>query len=143
MREKLLACALLAFCGLADEENYRRQLDACFLRDPEDENLLYLEWEPDIQKAAVHIRTHMTGARFDREEFGRLLMDRLWEIYESGPDIRKFARKMYELWTILPENLRDREPFFSFCYADEPLDYGDEGQTRAILERALSFYGPG
>ena len=47
---------------------------------------------------------------------------------------------MYSLWESLPGNLQNMEPFWSLCYADEPLTWGDEAQTRSLYETMLSYY---
>lgn len=138
--EKLLASAILFFHGFADRNTYSRQLDECFLSDPSNDDYLYLEWETDIGKAVAYLRIHIDPARFDREKFGRFFLRKLQESYEHSPDIKKFAVQMYGLWKSLPENLQDIEPFFALCYVDEPLEYGDEKQTRNIFEHIFQYY---
>ena len=48
---------------------------------------------------------------------------------------------MYGLWESLPGNIQDIEPFWTLSYADEPLSWGDEEQTRDIYEYMLDYYG--
>ena len=133
--EKLPVTAILFFHGLADENTYSSQLNECFLSDPSNDDYLYLEWENDIGKAVAYLRTHINPASFDRQKFGKFFLRKLQESYEHSPDIKVFAARMYGLWKSLPENLQNIEPFFALCYVDEPLEYGDEKQTRSIFEQ--------
>lgn len=59
---------------------------------------------------------------------------------ENFSDIREFASRMYGLWEDFPGNLQDIETFWTLSHADDPLSWGDEGQTRKIYERTLCYY---
>lgn len=47
--------------------------------------------------------------------------------------------KCYAMWKLLPDCLNHEQPFFTLCYVDEPLPWGEK-QNRALLESAFSFY---
>ena len=132
--------AILLYEELATENEYNKRLDELFLSTPENDDLfndlLYLEWETDIKKAIIYVRTHIG----QRCLFGKVLMRKLKEIYENHLDIREFASRMFHLWEGLPGNLQNIEPFWTLSYADDPLSWGDEEQTRNIYERMLSYY---
>ena len=138
--EELLVYAILFYEGLATAEEYGKRLDELFLQNPANEDLLYLEWERDIKKAVVYIRTHVDCNALDLEQFGRNLMEKLKPIYANSLDIKAFASQMYSLWESLPGNIQDMEPFWTLCYADDPLSWGDETQTRSIYEGMLNSY---
>lgn len=141
MEEELFVYAILFCEGIAlTEERYHRKLDALFLENPGDETLLYLEWETNMKQAAGYIRNYMDGQTPDHERFGRILMENLREYYDACPDIRTFAGRMYGLWERLPGNLQDRQPFWTLSYADDPLSWGDEDQTRGLYEAMLNYY---
>ena len=61
--EELLVYAILLYEGLAAENEYNKRLDELFLSTPENDNLfddlLYLEYETDIKKAIIYVRTHI------------------------------------------------------------------------------------
>lgn len=59
---------------------------------------------------------------------------------EWEADIKQFANKMYSLWKNLPDKLQDEQPFFQLSYADDPLSWGDEKQTRSIYEKMFHYY---
>lgn len=138
--EELLVYALLLYEKLVTETEYNKRLDEIFLNAPENDDVLYLEWETDIKKAIIYIRTHIDYNNLDIDLFGRILMSKLKEVYKNYSDTREFASRMYSLWEDLPGNLQDIEPFWTLCYADDPLSWGDEGQTRNIYERMLCYY---
>ena len=48
--EELLVYAILLYEGLVTENEYNKRLDELFLTTPENDDLLYLEWETDIKK---------------------------------------------------------------------------------------------
>ena len=138
--EELLVYAILLYEELVTEDEYSKRLDELFLNNPEDDDLLYLEWETDIKKAIIYVRTHTDYKNLDLERFGRILMSRLKVVYANCTDIKYFADRMYNLWEGLPGSIQDIEPFWTLCYADDPLSWGDEEQTRSIYEHMLSYY---
>lgn len=138
--EELLVYALLLYEELVTENEYSKRLDELFLKNPEDDDLLYLEWETDIKKNIIYIRTHIDYNNLDLERFGRILMSKLKVVYVNCTDIKYFAGRMYGLWEDLPGNIQDIEPFWTLSYADDPLSWGDEKQTRNIYEHMLNYY---
>lgn len=138
--EELFVYAILWSEELATENEYYTRLDELFLSNPENDDLLYLEWETDIKKAIIYVRTHTDYKNLDIERFGRVLMSKLKAVYINCSDIKYFASRMYNLWESLPGNIQNIEPFWTLCYADEPLSWGDEKQTRDIYEYMLNYY---
>lgn len=138
--EELLVFAFLLQEELAAEEEYHNKLDELFLASPEDEDLLYLEWETDVKKAVIYIQTHVVDRALDYERFGRVFINKLRVCYEKCCDIKQFADRMYRLWKALPGTIQKQEPFIVLCYADDPLSWGDEEQTRKLYEDLLDYY---
>ncbi len=138
--EEILVFAVLLYEELVTKDEYNKRLDELFLDHPENDDLLYLEWETDTNKAITYISTHIDYNTFDYEQFGKILMNKLKVCYKNCSDIRCFADQMYGLWKSLPKMIQDREPFFTLCYADEPLSWGDEQQTRRIYEDIFSYF---
>ena len=138
--EEILIYAILLSEELMQESEYNNLLDKLFLTDPENDDLLYLEWEKDIKKALVYIRTHIDYNNFDFNQFGKILMCKLKVIYTNCTDFKLFSNRMYNLWLSLPENIQNIEPFQLLCYADDSLSWGDENQARNIYEYMLNYY---
>lgn len=138
--EELLVYALLLFEDIMSEDEYKKRLDKLFLHSPENEDLLYLEWEMDIKKSITYITSYIDYKVVDYELFGRILMKELNAYYKGHTDIKSFACKMYNLWGNLPRHIQEKEPFWALCYADDPLSWGDEEQTRDLYENMMNYY---
>lgn len=143
--EELLVYAILLYQKLVTESEYNERLDELFLSTPENDTLLYntlldLEFETDIKKAIIYLRTHFDYINLNHEQFGKVLMSKLKKFYVNCSDIKYFASRMFGLWESLPGNLQDMEPFWMLSYADDPLSWGDEEQTRNIYEHMLNYY---
>lgn len=138
--EELLVFAFLLCEEMVSEEEYEKRLDELFLACPENDDLLHLEWETDIVQTITYIRSHTNYDSFNYELFGKILMERLKEYYEKCSDIKSFARKMYQLWEELPQDVQMKEPFWVLSYADDPLSWGDEEQTRELYEKMMNYY---
>lgn len=63
----------------------------------------------------------------DTGRFGKILMKSLRRIYEEL-SLEVFGRKMYSLWMKLLGRIGQEKPFFTFCYADDCLSYGDKAE---------------
>ena len=75
--EELLVYAILPDEGLVTEDEYRKRLDELFSGTPENDQLLYLEWETDIKNAIVYMRTYIDYNNLDVAQFGTILMSKL------------------------------------------------------------------
>lgn len=137
--EELLVYAFLLCEGLTSEDLFRKRLDELFLENPEDERLFFLETNTDLKEQIIYIRSHFNYNDYDRELFGKILMEHLSEYYKYA-DIRKFTDKLCKLWKVLPLDIQLEEPFHTMNYADEPLCWGDEEQSREICETMLNHY---
>lgn len=138
--EELLAYAYLLEMDLIPEAIYEEKLNELFLQNPTDEDLLELEFlSINKKETIIYIRTHINYYSMDYDSFGRVLFSLLKPIYRSM-DIQRFGDIMYSLWESLPGDLQDKQPFWTLCYADDPLSWGDEKQSREIYEEMLEYY---
>ena len=140
--EELLAYTILLYEEIVTEEEYQERLHALFLAHPDDRMLLDLECETNIQKAVIYIRTRADYGYLGLhpETFGRALMEKLREYYARCTDLRQFGSKMHSVWESLPGRLYNQEPCWTLSYADDPLSWGDEEQTRSFYERMFAYY---
>ncbi len=136
--EDLYVYALLCAVGYDEFQNYRCVLEDLFVNDPNNDELLDLMGRA-YKDAILHTLYLMNAHLVDQDAFGSCLMDSLQPIYETE-DLQVFGRHMYKLWTNLPDNLKDVDPFIILSYADDCLDYGDEKQCRELYEKALNYY---
>lgn len=142
MCEELLVYALLLDIGITSDSEYSEYLDALFMKMPDNYLLLELEWHfSDIQKSISIIRNHCNERCIDYDVFGRFLFLKLEQLYfQNRMDIQTFGAKSYAIWQQLPPAIDQTEPFWTLSYADDPLSWGDEKQTRELYEKAFGFY---
>ncbi len=138
--EELLAYAYLLSEDLIAFDVYENKLNEMFVKDIKNEDLIELEYLCGSAKnTVVYIRTHINYNSMDINKFGRQLFELLKPIYKTM-DIEPFANAMYSLWKELADNLQNIEPFWTLSYADDPLSWGDEEQTRRMYEEMLVYY---
>ena len=138
--EELLVCVLLLCDGFELENEYQSKLDELFMLNPDDAVLLELEFmSSDIKGSCLYLKAHFNYAQFDTARFGRFMMRQLAALYQQN-SLQYFAKKMYSLWQNLPDNISCEEPFWTLCYADDPLSWGDERQCRELYEAMLNYY---
>lgn len=138
---ELLAYAVLLCEGIVSDKVFNDRLDEIFLRDPKDEMLLELECMENAEKAAASLRARFDYGKLDKALFGRAVMKELNEYHRICGTTERFGKKMYLLWESLPGCVQDEEPFSILTYADDPLFWGDERQSREIYEKAFGYYG--
>lgn len=128
--------------GLVEKEEYYQFLNDLFLKNPDDDLLLELEWSAsDLRHAIWLINKYALENVIDYDAFGRLLFEKLEDIYHlDETNIAHFASKMYAVWQILPSVISRVEPFHILNYADDPLSWGDVQQTKDLYLQAFQFY---
>ena len=142
MIEKLLSYAILLYVGLMSDAEYKENLDAHFLKHPDNDLLLELECKTlDIQGTIKIIFDYCLENNVDFDAFGCFMISKLEEIYyQDDMDIWLFGLKMYSIWKVLPSEIQSKEPFWTLCYADDPLSWGDERQTRELYQNMFHYY---
>lgn len=138
--EELLVYAMLYCEGFEVESLYQSKLDELFLENSEDELLLELEFlSGNMKESALHLRSFLVMQEFNADAFGTALMRALKKQYEAL-ELKEFSKSTYSLWSKLPEGIQHTQPFWTLCYAEEPLSWGDEKQSRELYEWALNYY---
>ena len=142
MVEKLLSYAILLYVGLVSDAEYKENLDTHFLKNPDNDLLLELEWRTlDIQGAIKIIFDYCLENNVDYDTFGCFLLSKLEGIYyQDNMDIQSFGSKMYSIWRVLPSEIQSKEPFWTLCHADDSLSWGDERQTRELYQKMFQYY---
>lgn len=142
--ERLYAEFLLWKHGFNAGERYEKLLNELFLIEASNDFLLELEEcstnALDTEQALM--RAWNSGlSQFNVSIFGKHLFSGLKPAYHSsGMGIEEFGKHCYLLWCDLPSLINETEPFWTLCYADDPLSWGDEAQTRSLYEKAFAFY---
>lgn len=142
--EKLYAYLLLYAIKLVPEAEYEHILDLAFLHNPDSEFMLDLEWNwSDRQKSLSLMGEYWTEhfSSFNEVLFGKTLFQRIQPIYlyeQTG--LSDFGEKMYQLWSVLPSWLANKEPFSILCYASDPLSWGEPKLAKSFFEKAMYYY---
>ena len=138
--EELIAEAVFYETGYSNPNGYQEALNALWTNASGELEQKLLELESLDYKTAMdrlfEIRNHTT---IDETAFGKHMVKRLRELYEIL-SIDDFAKRSYELWTNLPESIKEDETFFILNYAGDSLSYGDELQCRKLFEKLLNYY---
>ncbi len=137
--EELIVYAVLCSVGYENIDEYREKLDKLFLENPQDEVLLDLEGR-SYKDAMLHLCCLFDEGNLDMDRFSIKLMSKIKDIYIAENDLAEFGKRMYRLWQYLLGELSEKEPFNIFCYADDPLSWGDEKQCRELYEKAIYYY---
>ncbi len=142
MIEILLLYAILLYVGLVSDEEYKEYLHVLFLKYSDNDLLLELELRTsDIEGTIKIIFDYCLENDVDYDTFGCFLLSKLEEIYyQDDMDIRFFGSKMYSIWRVLPSDIENKEPFWTLCYADDPLSWGDERQTKELYQKMFQYY---
>ncbi len=142
--EQLICKSLLLKIGLITGDNYSETLDKMFLEDSDNEMLLELQsyhYDVDTTFDILQRYWEYEFKGFSVDTFGKCLLEDLKTVYQSNVfSIEDFGKKCYRLWKQLPNELHLEEPFHVLSYADDPLSWGDEAQTREIYEKLFEFY---
>ncbi len=142
--EVLFAELLLWYVGFHSSERYNALLDEQFLSDSE--NGLYLELEgyaTNLLDSMGRFKRYWDYecSEFNRDLFGKQLFEGLKFSYDRNCyELSVFGNRCCKLWHMLPDSIKQIEPFHSLIYADEPLSWGDEMQTRELYEKAFQYY---
>ena len=142
--EELYAELLLWYIGFHSSERYNALLDEKFLSDSENELYLELEeYSADILNSMGRFKRYWDYecSEFDRDLFGKQLFAGLKYTYDTNRfEISDFGNRCCKLWHMLPGSIIETEPFHTLIYADDPLSWGDEVQTRELYESAFAYY---
>jgi len=110
------------------------------LQNADNDLLLELQWcATDPIKTFDVIWEYTKEVEIDYDMFGRFLLEELKAIYNQM-DINYFGTKAYSVWRSLPESIAQIEPFWTLNYADDPLSWGDEKQSRELYESMFKYY---
>lgn len=142
MKEKLLCYALLLNNNLMSADKYNENLNIMFLKNPDNNLLLELQFISLDSEASISlIFEYFYKTKINKESFGVILLKELKNVYNTKVmNIQEFGKHTYNLWHELPDEFASDEPFYTLCYADDPLSWNDEQQTQKIYDELFEFY---
>ena len=143
MIETLLVYAYLIDSDSINKSEYEEDLNEIYEKTPNNDLLLELEWcTNDLQKSKEIIFDYYFNNReIDYNVFGCFLMKKLKNLLsQKDMCIEEFCSRIYNIWSNLPNDIMQEEPFWAMSYADEPLSWGDTQQTYSICGKMFDFY---
>ena len=142
--ENLICKSLLWKMGFANAEDYNTTLNKMFLENSNNDLLLELESCSSDRNTTFDILQRYWKYEcedFSVDNFGKCLLEDLKTVYFSNSfTITEYGKKCYSLWQQLPNEMHTKEPFHILSYADDPLSWNDEAQTRKLYEDMFDFY---
>lgn len=142
--EEIYAEFLLSLHGFHSEAQYEAQLNKAFLNDPSNGFLLELEECSHDFRSTKGCFMRYWGdscAEINADAFGKRLLAGLESVYHTNTfTLADFGKRCALLWQDIPSNLAQTEPFWTLCYADDSLSWGDEAQTKTLYEKAFAFF---
>ena len=142
--ENLICKSLLWKMGFANAEDYNTTLDKMFLENSNNDLLLKLESCSSDCNTTFDILQRYWKYEcedFSVDNFGKCLLEELKTVYFSNSfTITEYGKKCHSLWQQLPNEMHTKEPFHILSYADDPLSWNDEAQTRKLYEDMFDFY---
>lgn len=142
--ERLICKSLLWKIGLTTGEDYNKTLDEMFLTNSNNDMLLELESCSSNCKTTFDVLQRYWKYKcndFSVDTFGKCLLEDLKTTYFSNIfSIENYVKMCYSLWQHLPSELNTIEPFHTLSYADDPLSWNDEKQTKKLYEELFEFY---
>lgn len=142
--ECLFAYSYLWAWGFCSMQEYNVHLERLFSETPNNKILLELEeCSNNYKETFARLKRYFEYETntFDSYIFGKTLFNGLEIVYKSDVyTIAEFGKICYQLWNLLPGFLVQEQPFRTLSYADDPLSWGDEKQSRIMYEEAFRFY---
>lgn len=142
--EKLLVYSYLWRLSLNDGQKYNNYLDMLFLNESDNYLLLELEFLTDAESAFIRLKRYFDyeTESFDTILFGKTMFLELGNIYRSKTvSIALFAKKCYELYTMLPVRVNNLEnPYNVLSYIDDMIEYNSLQDIEETIETMLNYY---
>ncbi len=136
--ESLISLAILYAVGFETQNAFLSRLHSLFAESLENEDYFYLESCADAKDAVLHVISLLGTRKINVKLFGKTFMSDLKQQYQKS-GLKSFLNKSYNAWRYLPSDIAEEKPFFTFCYAGDPL-LGGEDQCREVLMEAFNYY---
>lgn len=141
--ERLAALCCLWRFGIGTKADYMIELNRLFLENSEDDFLLELEGLGDDSAAALTKLSPLVKGSSNVDVFGKELLSGLEKFYSKNcnslSSLEEFGKMCYGMWKSFPANIDD-QPFLTLAYADDPLSWGNEKQSRELYQAAFDYY---
>ena len=127
-----------------DVDTYREWLNKTFLADNNKEDiLLELQFctdntEKTIEEMQIYICNRLNS--IDYNAVMKMIISELKEQYKNKTTLYQLTKKLYNIWTLFPENISSEKPFIMLNSVDDPWSWYDEKQVEQITEKLINYY---
>ncbi|MBE6623638.1 MAG: hypothetical protein E7621_05585 [Ruminococcaceae bacterium] len=127
-----------------DIDTYREWLNKAFLDDNNKEDiLLELQFCTDnIEKTIELIKIHLYNRQnsVDYHAVMKMIISELKEQYKNKTMLYQLTKKLYNIWTMFPENISSEKPFIILNSIDDPWSWNDEERVEQGIEKLIKYY---
>ena len=127
-----------------DVDTYREWLNKAFLAYNNKEDLLLeLQFctdntEKTIEEMQVYICNSLN--LIDYHAVMKMIISELKEQYKNKTILYQITKKLYNIWTLFPENISSEKPFIMLNSIDDPWSWNDKEQVEQITEKLINYY---
>ena len=143
--ETLYFCDISLKTGLIGLSDYSERLNALYYSDDDEKDIL-IELESyvgDLKDTIRELDAYLFDkiAHLDYQEIGRMILDEVKEQYNNNPNaLEELTHVLYRIWTLLPREVSEEEPFVRFISIDDPWSWDGEEQVKESVDRLLDYY---
>ena len=127
-----------------DVDTYREWLNKTFLADNNKEDiLLELQFctdntEKTIEEMQIYICNRLNS--IDYHAVMKMIISELKEQCKNKTMLYQITKKLYNIWTLFPENISSEKPFIMLNSIDDPWSWNDKEQVEQITEKLINYY---
>lgn len=127
-----------------DVDSYREWLNKVFLEDNDkDDIILELQFCTDnIEKTIEEMQIYINNRQIsiDYHAVMKMIISELKEQYKNKTMLYQITKKIYNIWTLFPENISSEKPFIILNSIDDPWSWNDKEQVEQITEKLINYY---
>ena len=127
-----------------DVDSYREWLNKVFLEDNDkDDIILELQFCTDnIEKTIEEMQIYINNRQIsiDYHAVMKMIISELKEQYKNKTTLYQLTKKLYNIWTLFPENISSEKPFIMLNSIDDPWSWNDKEQVEQITEKLINYY---
>ncbi len=127
-----------------DIDTYREWLNKAFLDDNNKEDiLLELQFCTDnIEKTIEEMQIYINNRQIsiDYHAVMKMIISELKEQYKNKTMLYQLTKKLYNIWTMFPENISSEKPFIILNSIDDPWSWNDEERVEQGIEKLIKYY---
>lgn len=143
--EKLYFYYISLSTGLISLDDYEENLNDLFLAD-DGQNDIFLELQlctGNLEKTITALNIYLFDkiVKLDFQAFGEILINELRKQYTYNPNtLKKLTHILYSIWTLLPSEVSEKEPFIKLNSIDDSWSWGGKEKVIEDVNRLLNYY---